>query len=286
MQKPPLRLPNFLNVPSIVHGLYNSHYFTVEDWGKWFDFYEFSSRYNLPCDLFRNVEYLYTEKELAPAIGKRVLDIGTGRSVFPGYLAERGHTDFAILDYDPYGFEDQKKIFATVPGARVLLMQGDGTQMPLAEGCIDAISAVSAIEHFPDGGDIKFMHEASRVLRPGGVCVVTVPYAETFQENKDVHHYHGGFERRYPRESLQERLWSAGNWELKNELYMNPGKSAFARRTIARHGKLDNFFDLWYETRSNMTRQHDSLWYTLLLIDLADKPGPGCFGSCFTLIKK
>lgn len=281
----PLHLPIFSHVPSIVHALLHSHYFTPEDWERWFGFYELSTRHGIPCDLFRNLEYLYTEKELDVRPGHRVLDIGTGASVFPLYLSRRKPGSIVILDLDDYGFADQRRYFAedgeTTPPP--LLLRGDATRPPLGDACFDRIAAISAIEHFPGDGDMEFMRHAWRMLRPGGRCIVTVPYAETYQENPNVHHYHGGFERRYNRAALVERLWAGGKWIVERELYMNPGKTAFARKLIARHGKLDTFFNLYYETRANLRHSHDSLWYSLLLIDPADAPEPGCFGMCFTV---
>lgn len=280
----PLQLPIFSHVPSIVHALLHSHYFTPEDWERWFRFYELSTRHKIPCDLFRNVEYLYTEKELDLQPGLRVLDIGTGASVFPFYLSRHNPGSMVILDLDDYGFADQRRYFATEGETPLpLLLRGDATRPPLGDACFDRIAAISAIEHFPGDGDMEFMRHAWRMLKPGGRCIVTVPYADTYQENPNVHHYHGGFERRYNRQAAAERLWSGGNWIVERELYMNPGKSAFARKLIARHGKLDTFFNLYYETRSNLRHSHDSLWYSLLLIDLADAPEPGCFGMCFTV---
>lgn len=279
----PLHLPVFSHVPSLVHNLLHSHYFTPRDWERWFDFYELSTRFGVTCDLFRNVEYLYVEKELDLRPDLRVLDIGTGASVFPCHIRRNSSAEFTILDLDDYGFEAQRIYFRQENLVPPVLVQGDATRPPFAPASFDRVVAVSAIEHFPDDGDIRFMEAAWNLLKPGGLCIVTVPYAPVYAENPDVHHYHGGFERRYNLDALRKRLWSAGDWRLTRQLYMNPGQSPLARKLILRHGKLDYFFDQWYESRSNLQYSHDSLWYTLLLIDLSETPGEGCFGSCFTL---
>jgi len=279
----PLHLPVFSHVPSIVHQLLHSHYFTAEDWERWFAFYELSTRFQVTCDLFRNVEYLYVEKELDLQAEHRVLDIGTGASVFPCHLRMVTDANLTILDLDDYGFEAQRTYARSVRIDPPRLAQGDATRPPFAHETFDRIVAVSAIEHFPEDGDIRFLEVAWALLKPGGRCIVTVPYASAYQENPDVHHYHGGFERRYNRDALAERLWNSGQWKLERELYMNPGDTPLARKLILRHGRLDYFFDKWYESRANLQYSHDSLWYSLLLIELADVPAEGCFGSCFTL---
>lgn len=279
----PLHLPLFPHVPSLVYKLLHSHYFSPEDWDRWFAFYGLSTRFDVTCDLFRNIEYLYTEKELELEASCRVLDIGTGASVFPCHLRRSSPIHLTILDLDDYGFEAQRKYAAEEGLDAPVLVRGDATHPPFAAGSFDRIAAVSAIEHFPEDGDIRFLEAAWKLLRPGGVCVVTVPYATTYGEKPDVHHYHGGFERRYNREALKSRLWSTGGWRVERELYMNPADTPLARKLTLRHGRLDYFFDKWYECRANLLYSHDSLWYTLLLIDLSDAPGEGCFGSCFTL---
>lgn len=282
----PLLLPQFSHARSIVQRLLGGHYFTPKDWQRWFDLHEAFSRVRITSDLFRNIEYLFTEKELDLRPGHRLLDIGTGASPFPLFLSRRQPESIFILDLDPYGFPNQREYFGADLMKRAFLIQGDATAIPLAAQSVDRVSAISAIEHFPGDGDRLFMRSAWRILKPGGICVVTVPYRETFEENENVRHYHGGFERRYNREALAQRLWSEGKWILQRELYMNPGRSPLARKLIRRHGSLDLFFDKWYETRSNLRQSDHSLWYTLLLIELSDTPGPGCFGTCFALRKE
>ncbi len=279
----PLHLPLFPHVASLVHNLLRGGYFTPEEWGRWFDFYAMSSSFGVVCDIFRNVEYLFTEKELRLEAGLRILDIGTGASVFPCYLRQRAEVDLVILDLDDYGFEDQRHYFhkSGLPVPR--LIRGDAVRPSFQDESFDRVVAVSAIEHFPGDGDTAFMEQAWRLLKPGGRCIVTVPYCAVYQENSDVHHYHGGFERRYNREALKERLWSSGDWVVEKELYLNPAETPLTRKLILRHGRLDFFFDQWYASRSNLLHTHDSLWYTLLLIDLAETPGEGCFGTCFAL---
>ena len=45
--------------------------------------------------------------------------------------------------------------------------------IPLADGSVDAVTALAVLEHVDDPR--QFVAEAYRILRPGGVCVMTTP---------------------------------------------------------------------------------------------------------------
>jgi SAM-dependent methyltransferase len=53
-------------------------------------------------------------------------------------------------------------------------VEWDGISMPLDSGSIDSAMATEVLEHCPD--PLIVLREAHRVMRPGGVLFVTVPY--------------------------------------------------------------------------------------------------------------
>ncbi len=53
------------------------------------------------------------------------------------------------------------------------LVQARGEALPIADASADAITALDLLEHIPD--DAAAVREFARVLRPGGVLIVTVP---------------------------------------------------------------------------------------------------------------
>jgi SAM-dependent methyltransferase len=61
----------------------------------------------------------------------------------------------------------------TVPGAH--LLQGDMTAIPLADGTVDAITAYHAVFHVPRENHPAVYREFTRVLRPGGTLLMTLP---------------------------------------------------------------------------------------------------------------
>jgi SAM-dependent methyltransferase len=77
------------------------------------------------------------------------------------------------------------------------VQKGSCTQLPMAEGSVDVLTALDVIEHVED--DRRALREFARVIRPGGIAVITVPALKMLWSDWDValHHF-----RRYTRPSL------------------------------------------------------------------------------------
>ncbi|AUG48652.1 SAM-dependent methyltransferase [Haloarcula taiwanensis] len=61
----------------------------------------------------------------------------------------------------------------TVPDSR--LVQGDMTALPVATDSVDAVTAYHAVFHVPRDQHPTVYREFARVLRPGGVVLLTLP---------------------------------------------------------------------------------------------------------------
>ena len=85
------------------------------------------------------------------------------------------------------------------------LVQARGESLPIADASADAVTALDLLEHIPeDGAAVK---EFARVLRPGGVLIVTVPAgAWLWSEHDEALDHH----RRYRSRRLRELLLEAG----------------------------------------------------------------------------
>jgi SAM-dependent methyltransferase len=108
--------------------------------------------------------------------GTRVLDVASGRSPWPFYLAlEAGCTvvSFDLSDsvyWQPRAWRRQGKRGA------LITMKHDACSLPYSDGAFSIVTAVSAIEHIDGTGDTQAVCEMARVLRPGGWLYITVPY--------------------------------------------------------------------------------------------------------------
>jgi SAM-dependent methyltransferase len=69
------------------------------------------------------------------------------------------------------------------------LAGGDLSLLPFRSGSFDVVSALDVIEHVPD--DHRALSEISRVLRPGGILVASVPAYQFLWSAHDeaLHHY-------------------------------------------------------------------------------------------------
>jgi SAM-dependent methyltransferase len=101
--------------------------------------------------------------------GERVLDLGCGAGRFLAALAQAGA--------EPVGVEIAEAALerarVNAPGAELALLEPDGS-LPLAHHSVDVVWCSEVLEHAADAGHL--LHEARRVLRPGGRLLATVPF--------------------------------------------------------------------------------------------------------------
>lgn len=101
-------------------------------------------------------------------IGKlAVVDAGSGMSnpLLDWYRPQAGHV---------YLIE-----FLATPGTTgntTVLCADLEKGLPLPDETADIVTSASSIEHLSQAGQVRFLAEAQRVLRPGGVVVMTVSY--------------------------------------------------------------------------------------------------------------
>jgi ubiquinone/menaquinone biosynthesis C-methylase UbiE len=95
------------------------------------------------------------------------------------------------------------------------VVEGSATRIPLPDQSFDCVTMLDVLEHVDD--DHAAITELHRVLKPGGVLVITVPAMMVLWSNWDeVLHHH----RRYERESLA-RLFDSSLWERRYLKYVN-----------------------------------------------------------------
>lgn len=143
-------------------------------------------------------------------LGKQqtLLDCGAGTGLF----AEEMAASCRVLVLDDHE-ESLCRLRARFQPEQVLRVSAEG--IPLPDASIDAVTALDVLEHIE--GDRAAVREMARVLRPGGVAVVTVPASMALWSDWDVglHHY-----RRYSREQLGA-LFGSAEWEILHVNYTN-----------------------------------------------------------------
>lgn len=140
-----------------------------------------------------------------PQPSDRLLDCGAGTGRFAKEM--EAHCQVLVLDDHE---EALKLLRARFRPEQILSLAGD--QVPLPAGSLEYVTALDVLEHTPD--DRAVVAGFERLLKPGGVALVTVPASMALWSDWDVvlHHY-----RRYSRPQLRA-LFPEAQWEL---LYIN-----------------------------------------------------------------
>ncbi|HEX7447759.1 MAG TPA: class I SAM-dependent methyltransferase [Pirellulales bacterium] len=99
-----------------------------------------------------------------------LLDIGCGAGYHVRHLARKAKRVVAI-DTDRVALNVARR---RVRSSRVTFLHYDGAQLPFADGSFDAVTMLDVLEHVPHREEL--VREIARVLRPGGVWTVSVPY--------------------------------------------------------------------------------------------------------------
>jgi SAM-dependent methyltransferase len=130
-------------------------------------------------------------RTLLPTFRGTVLDIGAGESPWR-FLMDKSvsYQGLDIKSADKFGMSEQKDV-----------IYYEGTIYPFSNSTFDAAICVEVLEHSsnPD----LLLSEAFRVLRPGGIFILTVPWSARL-------HYKPFDFNRFTRYKLNEMLTQAG----------------------------------------------------------------------------
>lgn len=114
-----------------------------------------------------------------PLVGSRVLaEIGSGEGYGAALLAKHTGTVLA-LDYDESAIGHLARRYPRLHPLRANL-----AALPLADGTADVVVSLQVIEHV--WNHPQFVAECLRVLRPGGVLVLSTPNRLTFSPGLDT----------------------------------------------------------------------------------------------------
>ena len=126
---------------------------------------------------FRRHEVVY-ERLADRCAGRDVLEAGCGEGYGADLIAE-GARHVIGLDYDESAVAHVR---ARYP--RVEMRQGNLASLPLPDGAVDVVVNFQVIEHLWD--QAQFVAECLRVLRPGGLLLISTPNRITFSPGRDT----------------------------------------------------------------------------------------------------
>lgn len=159
--------------------------FQLEDHYWWF-----VGRRGLALDLLRSALARFTGRP-------KIVDLGCGTGVVLREMAS--WADPIGLDMSPLALS-----YCTQRGLSHLV-QGDGARLPLASESVNAVIGLDIFEHIED--DEAALRESYRVLKPGGVLVLSVPAFKSLWGPHDIALMHF---RRYRRPEMRSKLEAAG----------------------------------------------------------------------------
>jgi SAM-dependent methyltransferase len=185
-----------------------------------------------------------------PAGGFRLLDIGGACSLIPLEMGQWGEVQVIEVDAGTVEFARDK--------LGLDVRQGRFPDDVPVQGSFDVVTMLDVLEHIED--DAASLRAAGRLLKPGGLLLITVPALRWLWSDHDVvlHHH-----RRYTRGELVAKLDAAGFRVERVSYYTGLLLAAVLAERAA--GKL----------RSSITGKHKTEYDV--------KPPPGPLNSIFGL---
>lgn len=143
----------------------------------------------------------------------KVLDVASPKHVAL-FIRAFSSDNVTSLDISSDYMESYKKYEKNLGLKGISWEVQDARGLKYKDASFDKVYSISVMEHIPADGDILAMREIGRVLKPGGICAITVPFSGTAKEiykNTKVYEreYAGTpvfFSRYYDMQSVSERL--------------------------------------------------------------------------------
>ncbi len=156
----------------------------------------------------------YLLQEIAPYIGKRVLDVGCGHGNLVAQLLDREL--IVAIDIDPSSITEVHARFGDRPNVIALVCDiTDSRHCMLRQYQCDTVICLNTLEHIEDDG--AALANMAEVVAPGGHVIIIVPAFQFLYGSMDaaIGHY-----RRYSQSELQRKLESVG-LQVEKQYYLN-----------------------------------------------------------------
>ncbi len=146
-------------------------------------------------NLSNRISWVEEQLKVIPK-GLRILDAGAGEQQYRKFC---DHLDYVSQDIAEYDGKGDEGLQTQVWDYGKLDIVSDITEIPELDNSFDAILCTEVLEHVTDPA--KVFGEFSRLLKPGGVLLLTAPFCSL--THFAPYHYSTGFSRYYYKYHLE-----------------------------------------------------------------------------------
>jgi len=166
-----------------------------------------------------------------------ILDVGSSISLLPHYLSKHGH-QVSVLDIDPITMKKLGPMmakWANLPSIKYKL--GSVLDLPFPDESFDRVFCISTLEHLEEETvngkivnyrkknlDIKAIAEMFRVLRTGGLLIITLDWSESVPRSYKLDDIYTRLLKPYRRFLLRSNKPEI-DWDKMKEEYVKIWKS-------------------------------------------------------------
>lgn len=119
----------------------------------------------------------------------RILDIGSPKAIGL-YLAHSADVEITLTDISPLNLDEYRVMWESLSRkakGRALFQLQDARSLQIPDAQFDVVYSMSVIEHIEGAdGDGHALREMIRVLKPGGLLVLSVPFGMKYVEQKII----------------------------------------------------------------------------------------------------
>ena len=137
-----------------------------------------------PSDILVNEHWLRYKFVSQFIENKIVLDIACGSGYGSNYLAEKGAREVIGGDIDTKTIEKDKKKYRR---DNLRFQEANALSLVFADNYFDVVVSLETIEHFSEHDQKRYLKELKRVLKPGGLLILSTPNSE-FSIYKNPYH--------------------------------------------------------------------------------------------------